>query len=278
MVVVDTSAEDVMKITYRFQDVVNDIERLFKNSSRKVRTEQWQSIPTRPEHETYELLFYSFHLGLWKESTEHWQHHILPNLPWAEDHFLERVSGKPVNPGVEWRNWPFHASADTFRNLDGLFTHTYMERYWTPPVMGIRYKYGDLDNVIELLRSQPFTRQAFLPVWFPEDTGVVHGGRVPCTLGYHFIRRGDHLSIVYYIRSCDYIRHFRDDVYMTIRLCIWVLNELRRLAPDSWTKVKPGSLIMHVTSLHMFVNDFNLFMKERDDTSSQDSDQTAEGS
>ena len=256
---------------------MNDVERLFRSASRKVKTERWQSLVAKPEHETYEILFYSFHLGLWRDTPDHWKYQIKPTLPWAEDHFLERVSGVPANPGVEWRNWPFHKSADTFRNPDGLFTHTYMERYWAPPLEGIRYSYGGLGHVIDLLRTQPFTRQAFLPVWFPEDTGVVHGGRVPCTLGYHFIRRGDHLSVVYYIRSCDYIRHFRDDVYMTIRLCLWMLDVLRSF--ESWKDVKPGSLVMHITSLHMFVNDYNLFVKGNDDgvEAGEEPDQVASG-
>jgi thymidylate synthase len=221
-------------------------------------------VPAKAEHETVELMFYSFQLGLWKDSIDYWQHHVKPNLPWAEDHFLERVAGRPDNPGVEWRNWPFHQSADTFRNADGQFSHTYMERYWTPPIDGIRYRFGDLNDVVNLLDGQPHTRQAFLPVWFPEDTGVVHQGRVPCTLGYHFIMRNKRLSIVYYIRSCDYIRHFRDDVYMTIRLLIWMLTRLRERS-SVWNDVMPGSMVMHITSLHMFINDFILFLRTDDD-------------
>ena len=66
--------------------------------------------------------------------------------------------------------------------------------------------YGDLDDVVTLLTNDPLTRQAFLPMWFPEDTGVVHGTRVPCSLGYHFMQRDGRLSITYYIRSCDIVR------------------------------------------------------------------------
>ena len=73
-------------------------------------------------------------------------------------------------------------------------------------MMGIRFSYGDFNDVLDLLEKEPFTRQAFLPIWFPEDTGCHHGERVPCTIGYHFMRRGNFLSVVYMIRSCDYIR------------------------------------------------------------------------
>jgi hypothetical protein len=75
---------------------------------------------------------------------------------------------------------------------------------------------------------EPFTRQAFLPIWYPEDTGSVHGERVPCTIGYHFIRRGDWVHVVYYIRSCDFFRHFRDDIIFVLEKCFGLLNSVRK--------------------------------------------------
>ena len=117
---------------------------------------------------------------------------------------------------------------------------------------GIRYEYGDFGDVIDLLQREPFTRQAFLPMWFPEDTGSVHGERVPCTIGYHFMRRGNYLHIVYYIRSCDYLRHFRDDIYMACRKLHWVLDTLKERDPERWGEVTPGYYAMHITSLHCF--------------------------
>jgi len=114
----------------------------------------------------------------------------------------------------------------------------------------MRFKYGDLDDVVNLLKKEPFTRQAYLPIWYPEDTGAVHGERVPCTLGYHFIRRGDHLHILYFIRSCDYLRHFRDDIYLAIRKLYWILDKLK--TEPNWKNVKPGIFDMKITSLHIF--------------------------
>ena len=119
-------------------------------------------------------------------------------------------------------------------------------------MFGIRYNYGDFGDVIDLLQREPFTRQAFLPMWFPEDTGSVHGERVPCTIGYHFMRRGNYLPIVYYIRSCDYLRHFRDDIYMACRKLMWVLETLKERDPERWEDVVPGYYAMHITSLHCF--------------------------
>jgi hypothetical protein len=57
------------------------------------------------------------------------------------------------------------------------------------------------------------------------------------------------------MRSCDFVRHFRDDVYLTIRLLLWVLEECRKQDAGGWGIVTPGTFRMHITSLHMFVPD-----------------------
>jgi hypothetical protein len=66
------------------------------------------------------------------------------------------------------------------------------------------------------------------------------------------MRRGEYLHLVYYIRSCDYIRHFRDDVYMACRKLMHVLDVLRNRDFSRWKDVKPGYYAMHITSLHCF--------------------------
>ena len=181
---------------------------------------------------------------------------VRPNLPWSDQHFEERVGGEPLNPGVQYKNWPFYKK-DEFRTEGEKFTHTYMERFWAPHKPGIRYAWGNLDDVISLLARDPFTRQAYLPVFFPEDTGAVHGGRIPCTLGYCFLCRKDKLHIFYPIRSCDLFRHFQDDVYLACRLLLWVLRELQHKDPH-WDVITPGDLTMNIYSLHIFHNEVNI--------------------
>lgn len=197
------------------------------------------------------------------------QEMVRPNLPWAENQFQERVGGKPLNPGETYREWPWYRG-NVERHQTGIdqrFSHTYIERFWPKwigraedrhlgPNYGIRSPYGDLGDVVALLAREPYTRQAYLPVWFPEDTGVVHGERVPCTMGYQFLFRDNRLHITYHIRSCDFVRHFRDDVYMAARLCQWMIQQL--LQPkdlDIWEGVKPGILHMNIGSLHCFRGD-----------------------
>jgi thymidylate synthase len=140
------------------------------------------------------------------------------------------------------------------------FTHTYQERFWPKDLLnvGIRWGPGDLDDVVGLLSSSPLTRQAYLPIFFPEDTGAVHGGRIPCTLGYYFLVRDRLLHLWYEIRSCDAVRHFRDDLYLAARLQLWVLERLQEIAPEYWRSVQPGTFHFHAYSFHVHHGDLHL--------------------
>lgn len=198
-----------------------------------------------------------------------WAWYVRPNLPWAEDHFQERIGGQPLNPSPEEANWPYAvASNSAHKNEAGQFSHTYPERMWPKfasvgvtrpngrevfvPHNGIRFEYGDLADVIQSLKNDPNTRQAYLPIWFPEDTGMParEQERVPCSLGYHFMQRGRGMQCTYYLRSCDFRRYFTDDVYMAGRLLQHVAREVQGLSV--WT---PGKLIIHIASLHVFRGD-----------------------
>jgi hypothetical protein len=179
-------------------------------------------------------------------------------MPWAEEEFWERVGGIPRNPHNSLALWPWW-----HQQIETPFTHTYSERFWPSrvgvahPAGGLRYGFGDLGDVIDLLCRRPHTRQATLPIFFPEDTGAKHGGRIPCTLHYHFMLRNGELHMWYPIRSCDAVRHFRDDVYMAMRLCQWVLSELRE-KDQVWVDVDPGVLSFTAYSFHAHMGDWHL--------------------
>lgn len=272
-----------------FAAACEQLSHRLRYKSKLVHSARWQGsdIASRPEMATHELTHTAFCVPLPHEDRDQYAADIRPNMPWAEDHFQERVCGKPINPGTEWQNWPYNKSAATFLDRRGMFNHNYMERYWPkyaglfdvptanaadwevvaqdvwghksqPPQAhhGIMYDYGDLGDVVKLLCDDPYTRQAYLPIWFPEDTG---GGskRAPCTIGYHFLMREGRLDINYHIRSCDFVRHFRDDLYLTVRLLMWVLEACRTCNSD-WRDVTPGLFIMQIGSLHLFRNDYHM--------------------
>jgi thymidylate synthase len=202
---------------------------------------------------------------------------INPNVSWADEHFEERVSKLPLNPPPSHERWPYAQKNNAEFGGMEKFSHTYPERIWPKYrnvtkdgtvldesiIKGFRYDYGDFNDVVDLMAREPFTRQAFLPIWFPEDTGTVHGERVPCTIGYHFIRRADWVHVVYYIRSCDFFRHFRDDIYLCIRKLFWLIENLQRIDPENWEGVKPGTLTMHITSLHAWASEKPMLLKTK---------------
>ena len=259
---------------------------LMKTQSHEVAPHTWQGMPaTSPDMVSHELMNVAISIDLdGQEGLDHWRKDTQPNLPWADDHFEERVCGAPINPGREWQNWPWGKNAANFLDEQGMFNHNYMERYWPKEAgniirptqdagdywavtrelsqlpswsmrYGIRNEYGDLHDLVASLAGDPETRQAWFPVFHPEDVGYVVGGRKPCSLGYQFIRREDKLNVYYPLRSCDLVRHWADDCYLTIRLLLWVLEGCKTINPDAWRYVTVGNFMMHCTSLHVFAND-----------------------
>lgn len=267
-----------------------------------VDTGHWQSLKNVPHTRTVELHRVLIEIPI-APTVGSWGAFCLPNLPWAEDHFQERVAGEPTNPGEQYKNWPWYKEGweaqpcpscgekgkwqeagsllvcTVCGNNTGLsepeFSHTYMERFWARKagswhhpydLQGIRYRFGDLNDVLDLLAREPHTRQAYLPVWFPEDTGAHHGERVPCTLGYHFMLREDRLHCFYPMRSVDLVRYLRDDAYMAGRLVqeiIWRLCANFE-SSDTWCHVAPGTLSMFCSSLHVFEDEIPMLRKKHE--------------
>ena len=259
-----------MKKFGRFNDVISWTAQQMYDYSYEVHTEKWQGkeIKHDPKYTMIETLNLSFSCQMSPDIKEIGEQ-IKPNFAWADEHFEERVGGLPLNPPPSHVRWPYAQKNNAeFGGLEK-FSHTYPERIWpkfasdipNSKMSGIRYEYGDFNDVVELMSREPFTRQAFLPIWFPEDTGSVTGERVPCTIGYHFIRRGDWVHVVYYIRSCDFFRHFRDDIYLCAKKVFWLIEKLREKDPENWNHVKPGMLTMHITSLHAWAVEKSLLKK-----------------
>lgn len=190
--------------------------------------------------------------------------------PWAEEHFVERVSGFPLNPPPSHKRWAKGTDEHMSKVDANKFSHSYPERMWSRktsmPTQGIRYDNGDLSDAIKLLRKDPTTRQCYVPIYYPEDlTASNQGERVPCTLGWHFMVRGNRMMCFYPMRSCDAVRHVHNDWYFANMLTTWLLH-----MSGLWEKgVRPGNLHFCATSFHCFLNDKytleQLIMKGKDD-------------
>ena len=257
-----TTLQPVNVFQYIDDAILESLQFLMENGE-DIDVGHWQGVATegKPDLVTKEVINLQWSAKM-PESMQEAQELINPNLPWAEDHFQERVAGEPTNPGVQYMNWPWWRGQTEDTMPGGVFTHTYQERFWPKFTdegavrFGVRYSYGDLDNVVNLLSDHPLTRQATFPIFFPEDTGAVHGGRIPCTLHYHFLRREDRLHLWYPIRSCDAIRHFRDDVYMAVRLAHWILDRLYNHGSD-WRGIEVGYLNFNAYSFHAHKGDLH---------------------
>lgn len=213
----------------------------------EVETWQGEEVKGRPDFMTRELLDYRFRMRIpWTKDEADRQ--IKPDQPWADAHFKERVSGIPMNPGSAYRTWPWHtANPDRFLDEWGKFEVSYMERLWSHRGEGIRYPTGSMQELLDLLQREPYTRKAYLPLFWPEDTGRT--GRTMCSLGYHFLRRHGQLHLWYDLRSCDVVRHLANDVYFAVRTLQWVLDQL------NWEVITPGHLHFTAHSLHYHKGD-----------------------
>lgn len=258
---------------------------LEKGTSRK--TKRWQSTDRIANALTTQELFNCSFSYQVPETLDELRDDVRPFLPWADDHFTtERVSGEPINPGETYKRWRYPTSAENHKVQE--FSHSYAERYWPQyankspgdkPHRGIRFDYGSLADIVQILLEDPDTRQAYLPIFFPEDlTAARLKERIPCTLGYHFIlssgssgnEHGLVLNVMYPMRSCDLVRHLDDDVYLTARLLLWVREQIlerAQLLEDEekvrfWQEVKPGQLVMNISSLHCFTGDLAMLSEE----------------
>lgn len=157
--------------------------------------------------------------------------------PWADEEFLERIdpSGN-VNPGTAWKT-----REDVWNEFmhEGRFAYTYNERIMLN---------DQLNKIIERLKVDKDSRQLWLSIWNPTVDPSNLGGvsRVPCSLGYNFQVRDGKLNMHYVMRSCDFSTHFKNDVYLAIKLLEYVAKE---------TGFEVGSFTHTIFSLHIYNKD-----------------------
>lgn len=168
---------------------------------------------------------------------------------WADAEFHERIRPN-VNPGKAWE-----LRKDLWEQflVDGRFDYTYSERMT-----------DSLSQVIDLLKKDPDTRKAVLPIFNGNgyiDTNFYDGSkRIPCSMYYDFLIRwspkGEKvLHICYHQRSSDFVQHFGNDVYLAWRLMEFVANG---------AGVLPGYLYHTIDSLHAYKKDWNILSSNID--------------
>ena len=157
---------------------------------------------------------------------------LKPHQLWADVEFGERAGlDHPVNPGNSWKELP--EVWEPMKEKSGLYSYTYSERM-----------FYQLPEVIHELNSNPSSREAYISIWSHSiDPFRLGRRRVPCTLGYQFFIRDGKLNMTYLQRSCNFSKHFQDDVYLARKLQEWVAGKL---------KITPGTFSHWIGSLHIF--------------------------
>ena len=184
---------------------------------------------------------------------------------WAEAEFAERISGKQINPGEAWKlrqeMWEEFLVKDMFSTGPG-FDYTYPERINSKVIVpspdGKDRKWVTiLEAIIQLLKQDPDTRKAVLPIFTDCDCNHYDGSaRIPCSMYYGFFIRQGQLNLTYHQRSSDFVGHFGNDVYLAWCLMEYVAEKVG---------VKAGHLIHTIDSLHCYKRDWHVLKTSVDD-------------
>ena len=161
------------------------------------------------------------------------------HMIWAD--YLE-VGGTPLPNGVlpdehKEQNREPH-DADNIDWEPELFAYTYSERFaMNQQVL----------RIIRELRRNPLSRQLYVSLWDPNhDCERLGRRRVPCSLGWHFLYRNDELAITYTMRSCDFVTHFHNDCWLSLKL-------LRLVAAAA--NIPAGRFSIFINSFHVYRKD-----------------------
>ena len=219
-----------MRIYTNAQEMVEEVKRDLAEMGIVVRpaTMQDKYVKGNPDYETKELQNYSYCL-LNAQSQD------IPGVtqPWADAEFKERVTdpwerypdGEPliesistpnfINPGEAWK---LREEVWSEYMHEGKLAYTYNELLWNN---------DQLTKIMNRLKEDPDSRQLWISLWNPNKDPDFLGGvsRVPCSLGYGLQVRDGKLNLHYVMRSCDFVTHFRNDVYLAIKFLEWVAEK-----------------------------------------------------
>jgi len=228
-----------MRIYQDPMEMVKEVERdLFEMGIRyQSATVQDMRVENDPGYRTIEISGYGYTLtGFDHDKMEEMIRYLGNNLPWAMEEASERLFPPDYdpNPGKAWEKDP--GKWKRFLR-DGVFSYSYAERWQ-----------HQLPYVLNELRLRPNSRQAVMTMYDVHQDMMNWGGRdrVPCSMTYQFILRDGRLTLIYNQRSCDFMRFFSTDVFITSALLLHVAAMI---------EAKPGRFIHFIGSLHAFAKD-----------------------
>ena len=206
--------EKALRIYKNFKEAISEVERDLVEMGIRVspKTYQDKNVEYDVGFETLELQNYIYTV------LNPVRKGIGENQPYCDVEFKERVAGiegTPKNPGEAWKTRP-DIWREFLSDIDGKFAYTYAERY---------ARNDQVNKIIERLTDDPESRQLYVSMWDIYDTSLLGGiSRVPCSLGYLFQVRKGALNMTYLMRSCDFVTHFRNDIYLSACLQEHIAN------------------------------------------------------
>jgi hypothetical protein len=236
-----------MRIFGNAVEAVKEVERDLYEMGLRVKTQSYQDkdISLDEDYETKELLGYSFTLT----DGNDWQDTFMALgmkdadrcIAYVLNESMDRLS-HPVgslNPGKSWLSrkevW------EPFLH-DGKFSYTYPERIHSTPAI---HQINHLERVHNL---DPKSRQLVIQIYNQVLDDHNRGGkaRVPCTMHYQFLHRGEFLYLIANMRSCDLYTHFAIDLSIAWFMAHYFAGQWGAQCPR---------LMMQFGSLHGFRKD-----------------------
>ena len=202
-----------MRIFQNCIEAADELKRELKEMGIEYQSDTVQDkyVGDNPDYKTLELMAYSYCIQKFPDLEKLLIHQNV-NVEWAQGECFERLNPRlrNKNPGQAWKhNHKFWAPF--LRN--GCFSYSYPER-WS----------AQIPYVINELKERPNTRQAIMTMYESTKDMMNWGGRdrVPCSLAYQFFIRGNRLHVIYSQRSCDFNLFYASDVYLTVKLLIYI--------------------------------------------------------
>lgn len=243
-----------MRIFNSAVEAVKEVERDLWEMGHTVKTKTYQdkSIEGNEDYETKEIVGYSFTLLSGRDWIDCFTALGMKDAPecaaYCRVEAQERLDPEDrLNPGPSYHHrlkvWePFLQYDVNDKDLVApYFDYTYPERLHGPDRL-------QLEGVILLHRHDSQSRQLVMPIYDVKKDNHKRGGlgRVPCTMHYQLLHRGDTLYLISNMRSCDLYTHFPVDMSIA-----WLMVE--EIAKQ-WT-IKNPAVIFQIASLHAFKKD-----------------------
>jgi thymidylate synthase len=211
-------------------------------------TMQDKIVKDNPKYKTLELSPYGFQIveGGQKDKQEFigylFESAASRIISWADAEFSERIlkyqrpniPNGALNPGKAWE-----LRADIWSEYihNEHFAYSYAERFGE-----------QLARAVHELQVRPESRQVIMQM-YNYGLDQRHWGataRVPCSLNYQFLIRENRLSMIYTMRSNDFLTFFSTDNYMAMLMQEFVAKEV---------EVELGRYTFFTGSLHAYHKD-----------------------